>query len=1041
MNIKLLFRKSLKLCGTIFLFLSLLMGNEIYAQERSTPISGTIIDETGQPIPGVNILEKGTSNGTTTDFDGKYTFKVTNSNAVLVVSYVGFAKQEVIVGGNSIIDITLKEDLESLDEVVVVGYGTIKKSDLTGSVSTISASDVTEKNVTSPLEAIQGNIPGVQISSSSGRIGDGFDITIRGNNSLLSETKPLFVVDGVPTDDITFLNPQDIDRIDVLKDASSAAIYGSRGASGVVIVSTKSGKSAKSGLNISYETSYGTKEVARLPKMMGGEKWWYYHQSAYFATTNGGDASTTTADMLAGSVVGSSNTVLLQRASNNDTFDWYDAVLESGSQQNNYLSINGRADNGLAYSLGLGLQKETGNVPNESIDKYTFKAGVNHKINEKFSTGANITLARTDEQLGSDVAMREAFRLNPFLTPWKVDENGNEIVGEYQDQPGKLRFPDGSYAINKTSTYNPLLEIANSSNEIKRWRTFGNLYLEYKPLEWLTLKTTYSGNYNTSRQGEFSGAQTNAGISNENLPLSSLAKSENYNYTWDNQFNINYILNEDHVFNFLGLQSLYSNVTESSFLSSREQPFETGFYNIGSGEAGTFNLGSNYIKKTLNSYAVRLNYSYKDKYLLTASNRWDGSSVLSEGNKWESFPSVALAWKASKESFLIDNETISNLKARVSIGYTGNDNVDSYSTLNALNQQVYYDFNGTSANGWLAETLANSDLTWEKTREFNIGVDFGLFKNRISGSVDVYDRLSEDLIYAQALPLESGWESTFANVGSVSNKGVEILLTTRNIKTDDLSWSTTFTFTKNTNKLESIYGQSEVSDIGNNLHLGESLNSYYNYVFDGIWQADEADEAASYGQSEGQAKVKDLNNDGVIDANNDRTILGNSDPDWSGSFISNLTYKNFDLSISAFTNQGVFAYSEFHQNFTDVRDRGRQKLDIADWYIPANAAGIPAQASNSFPQPRNAGTYWRNDRVGYYKDASFIKVKNIALGYTLSDNVVNKLKIKSCRIYANVLNPFVITDYEGYDPEWAVAGYNIARVSSVTYQLGLSLKF
>ncbi|KAA5827977.1 SusC/RagA family TonB-linked outer membrane protein [Algibacter amylolyticus] len=1043
MNIKLLFRKSIKLCCTVFLFLGVLMGNKMYAQDKTIPISGTITDQSGQPIPGVNILEQGTTNGTVTDFDGKYAFKVASKNSVLVISYVGFETQIINVEGKSVIDISLSDDLAALDEVVVVGYGSVKKKDLTGAVNTISASDVTDRNVTSPLEAIQGNVPGVQISSSTGRIGDGFDITIRGSNSLLSNTGPLYVVDGVPTDDISFLNPQDISRMDILKDASSAAIYGSRGASGVVIITTKSGSTAKSGMNVSYDTSYGTKEVARLPKMMSGDKWWYYHESAYLATTNGGNNDTTTPEMLQASVIGTANAVLAQRVAENNTFDWYDAVLESGQQTNNYLNISGRADNGLGYNLGLGLQTETGNIPNESIDKYTLKAGLNHKFNEKFATGVNVTIARTDEELGSDVAMREAFRLNPFLSPWAVDDNGDEIIGEYFEQPGKLTTPSdpNSFVINKTSTYNPLLEIANSSDQIKKWRTLANVFFEYKPLEWLTLKTTYSGNYNNNRRGKYWGILTNTGISNQNLASSEIANSQNFNYTWDNQFNINYTVKEDHVFNFLGLQSIFSNETESSFLSSLRQPFETGFHNVGSGDSGTYNLGSNYIKKTLNSYAVRLNYAFKDKYLLTVSNRWDGSSVLSEGNKWESFPSVSAAWKINEESFLSDSNTISSLKLRASLGYTGNDSVDAYSTLNGLNQQRYYDFNGTNANGWLAATLANSELTWEKTRELNFGLDFGLLNNRITGSLDVYDRLSEDLIYQQTLPYESGWESTFANVGSVSNKGVEVLLSTKNIKTDNISWETTFTFTKNTNKLESIYGQSEVSDIGNNLHLGESLNSYYNYVFDGIWQPEEEAEAASYGQTPGQAKVKDLNGDGEINANDDRRIIGNSDPSWSGAITSNLRVGNFDFAISAFTNQGVLAFSEFHQNFTDVRDRGRQKLDIADWYIPENGAGVPAQYSNSYPQPRNGGTYWRNDKVGYYRDASFIKIKNITLGYTLGDNIIDKLKMKRCRIYANVLNPFVISDYDGYDPEWAAAGYNIARVSSITYQLGLSLTF
>lgn len=1037
------------------LILSLFFGLSALQKSNAqeTTVSGTILDATDKlPLPGVTILEKGTSNGQAADFDGNFSIKVSSPKATLVVSYVGYKTQEVSVAGRKNITIELEAEVSALQEVVMVGvgYGTVKKSDLTGTVNTLDSKEITKRNTTSVLEGIQGNVPGVQISSNTGRIGDGFNITIRGTNSLVLDTKPLFIVDGSPVDDISFLNPRDIERMDVLKDASSAAIYGSRGASGVILITTKSGASAKAGMNVNFETSVGVKDVARLPQMMSGDRWWYYHQAAYLYGTNGANYMTTTPQQLATAVSGTTNPVLLQRVSDNDTFDWYDAVLQSGIQKNNYLNITGRAENGMSYNLGIGVQSETGNMINESLDKYTLKAGVNHKMSEKFSTGVNLTIARTDSQLGSDVAMRDAFRLNPFLSPWAIDENGNEIVGEYTTTPGKLRYPDGSYAINKTSTYNPLLTIANTSNEVKKWKALGNIFFEYKPIEWLALKTSYSGNYNTSRQGKYVGALSESGSSNGDLPSSSINNSDNYNYTWDNQFTINKTFNEVHDFTFLGLQSLYESITETSFLSSRLQPFDTGFYNMNSGQQSTYNVNSYYSKRSLSSYAMRLNYTFKDRYLLTASNRWDGSSVLSEGNKWTSFPSLAVAWKINEESFLKNSKIVSALKTRVSYGYTGNSNVDPYTTQNLLTAQSYYNYSGNTADdtasGWYPGALANSDLKWEKTREFNVGIDFGLFNNRISGSVDVYDRLSKDLIYAQQLPLESGWATTYSNVGSASNKGVEVLLTTKNIQKGKVSWTTTFAFTKNVNKLVSLYGQSEVDDVGNNLFIGENIHSYYNYVFDGIWQADQAAEAASYGQSPGQARVKDLNGDGKI-TGDDRTVLGNSDPKWSGSVNSTLNVGNFDFSFSIFTNQGVLAYSEFHANFTDMKDRGRQKFDVADFYVPENTAGIPAQYSNTYPQPGNEGTLWNNagnkqgQKMGYYRDASFVKVKNISIGYNFDENLMSKLKMKNMRIYANILNPFVFTKYEGYDPEWATASFNTARVSSITYQLGLSVNF
>lgn len=1024
--------------------LCLLLANESYAQSLTT-ITGKITDNTGLPIPGANIIEKGTNNSSSTDFDGKFAIKVSSLNAILTVSYVGHQSRTVKVTGE-VMNIVLQPEEQSLKEVVVVGYGTAKKTDLTGSINTLTSAKITERNVTNPLEAIQGGIAGVQVTSNSGRLGDGFNVIIRGANSINKDgSKPLFIIDGVPADGIDFLNPQDIARMDVLKDASSAAIYGSRGASGVIIVTTKGGANAKSGFNVSYETSYGNKQVARLPKFMSGEKWWYYHQSAFLPTSLSSTVKTY-ADItpaLLNTNVGASgsNNVLFQRVANNQTFDWTDAVLRGAMMQNNYLSVSGRGDNGLAYNLAIGQQKETGNIENESIDKYTFKAGLNHKIKDKFSLGVNLTIAKTDEQLGSPTAMQEAFRQNPFTSPWAIDAAGNEIIGTYALQPGTLRYPNNTLAINKTGSINPLLEIANSSDERKSWTTIGNLFAEYKANSWLSFKSTFSAGKVESKRGKAFGAQTNVGIANKNLPSGEIENLDNFNFTWDNQFNINYTLKEDHVFSFLGLQSLYSNVTETSFLSSRENPFDTGYDNLGSGPQSTYNVASNYFKNTLNSYAARLNYTYKGRYLLTATTRYDGSSVLAKGNKWASFPSVAVGWKLNEESFMKNLNFISALKLRASIGYTGNDNVTPYSSLSVLKTPTYYDFNNTLANGYIPASLGNSELTWERTREVNFGLDFGFAQNRISGSVDVYDRLSKDLLFQQALPLEIGVPTITSNVGSVSNKGIEVALTTKNIQTEDVTWETSFTFTKNVNELVSIYNQKEVSDVGNNLFIGENIHSYYNFVFDGVWQESDRALAATYGQLPGEARVKDLNNDGKIDGNNDRAIIGNYDPKWTGSFSTSLKVKQFDFSLSLITNQGVTVFSDFHNNFADVNDRGRQKLDLKDWYVPANGAGVPEQFSNTNPLPRAAGVYYTNNDVAFYKDASFVKIQNIAFGYSFNQELLNRLKIKNLRLYVNVLNPFVFTNYEGYDPEWATASLGVNRVASTTIQMGVSLKF
>jgi len=1003
-----------------------------YAQELT--VKGHITDaQTREAIPGVTIVVKGTGIGTITDANGNYSLGDVPQDALLVFSFVGLKTQEIPVAGQTTIDVKMEPETIGLGEVVAIGYGTVKKRDLTGSVGSVTSESLVERGTTNPLQAMQGQMAGVQITTSTGRIGDGFNITIRGKNTM-EDAEPLYIVDGVPTDGIDFLNPQDIERIDALKDASSCAIYGSRGSNGVVIITTKSGAKVKGRFSVNYNGYYGVRTAARLPEMMDPQKWWYYHQSAYLATANvDPELGYVTEETLYAAVINTNNSLLEQRIADNESFDWYDAVLKTGRQQNHFVNFSGSGESGISYDFGIGYQDETGNIDKESIKKYTFKTSIFHKVSPNLELGATFSGSLSEQEMGSNLAMQEAFRLNPFLFPY--DEDGNLIP-----QPGKVYDENGHRIIDKTSTYNPLLEIENSSNNDRRWNGIGNAFLQYKPLNWLSFKTSFNIGYDQLRNGRFWGALTNTGVSNGNLPSSDKTHTENFNYTWDNQIDINREF-KDHSFAFTGVQSIYSSKYEQSYLYSRYQPFETGFNNLGSGEQSTFNLSSDYIKRTLASFSLRLNYSYKGKYLLTLSNRWDGSSLFSEGNKWDSFPSGAIGWRIVEENFMQNMEAVSNLKLRVSYGFTGNNVVAPYSTVNKLDTQTYYEYNGTTANGWLPSTIANATLRWEKTQEINLGLDYGIFNNRVSGTIDVYNRLSDDLLMSQELPRESGWDDMQANVGSVRNKGIELMLTTVNIDNKNLKWETSFTFTKNKNKIVSIYGQKEADDIANNLFIGESIDAQYNYKFDGIWQANEIEEAQKYGQTEGQAKVVDQNNDGKITAALDRMILGSSDPDWIGSLSSRLTYKNFDFSFNIYTSQGSFDLSWFHSNFVNTYDRGRSKLNIADWYIPENHAGLEAQASNKYPQPRNEGTYWNNSNVGYYRDASFVKVQNISLGYSFAPSLLTKLHMKRCRIYTNILNPFVFTDYDGYDPEWAGVRFNQGGVSSIVYQFGVNVSF
>lgn len=1021
----------------------------IKTEQQELTITGTVTSGTdSKGLPGVNIIEKGTSNGVITDLNGNYTITLQNENPILIFSFIGYVTQEIEVGTQTEINVVLFEDFTELEEIVVVGYGTVKKTDLTGSVGTLDEEAITEKSVNNPMEALQGNVAGVTISSTTGRLGDEYDITIRGNNSLNEEAKPLYIVDGVASDGIAYLNPQDISRIDILKDASSTAIYGSRGSNGVIIVTTKSGATAAKGISVSFDSYYGIKKPARLPKMMDGQTWWAYHNAAYL----GSDPLSMTPGRLDSTVASidadypgpyGKNEYLIVAAENNETFDWYDAVLKDGMMANNYLNISGKGDN-VSYHFGIGAQNETGLIANESLDKYSLKAGFDSKISKMFSVGTNLTVTKSDQEQGNNQAMLNAFRFCPLITPYDTD-------GEtYFIQPGKLVDENDRWLVNKTSTWNPLLDIQNASDLTHRYNIISSTYAQLKPLSWLSFKTTFSVGYDNRNRGQSWGAETEEGHKKGDMPVGQITKTSKFSYTWDNQFNIDYSLNEDHNFSFLGLQSIYSDKDERTYQYANQMPFETGFYNLASGAQSSYlfypanpddpdydNLIPYYQKQTLASFALRLNYNFKGKYLITLSNRWDGSSVLAEGNKWAAFPSSAVAWRISEEAFMQTQDIVSRLKLRASLGYTGNNIVAPYSSLNKLDLQTYYSFGSNVATGWLPQSLSNSELTWEKTREFNFGLDFGFLNNRIAGVIDVYDRLSDEILMTENLPLESGWESIQANVGSISNKGLEIGLTTVNVNNNLVTWETSFIFSKNKNEIVSIHGQTENDDIGNNWFIGESIDAVYNYEFDGIVQANED---GIFGLDEGMAKVKDQNGDGEITADDDRIILGSADPDWTGSFYSKLTVGNFDLSLSLITSQGVFVYSPFHSDFIETRQRGRQKLDI-QVYVPENGAGLPTHFSNEYPRPRAEGTYWNDSDVGFNKDASFTKIKNIALGYTLPDELLSKVYIKSLRIYFNVIDPFIWTEYEGYDPEWAAASINLGRVASITYQLGLNLKF
>ncbi len=1099
---------------TLFLVLSL---SCMMAFAQKT-ITGSIVDEKGETMIGVSVAVKGTTNGTITDINGKFTLNNVRDDATITTSYVGYLPQETTVGNRSVINLIIKEDTKALEEVVVIGYGTQRKQDLTGSIGSVNPKAITAKGSTTMLESLQGQVPGVAITQNSSRAGGGFDIQIRGVQSISRSNKgPLYVVDGIVVSDIQFLNPADIERVDILKDASSTAIYGSRASEGVVMVTTKSAKTqggAFSKPTISYDGYVGSRQIARNPDFMDGMDFMRYRFARY--TQLNGRASKDGSvkyqmtpsnlqitlltnyipekdadgnykvgkeywDYYKGLNPNYTPSKIETLMSNNEYYDWMDLVTQDATQQNHYLSVGGAAG-GTNYHFGMGYQQDEGIYLKDNETRFNLKAAIDTKISEKWTAGISLNLARTLDEWGSDNAVSNAYWSNPYFIPY--DENGNLYL-----QSGIAASLGSSTGAQFSSMINPLVDMDNTEKGAKKLHILGNIYLQFTPIKNLSFKTTLSPNIYQGRTHYYATVKTQD--RQGKTDRAEVVQTNMFDYTWDNQ--VNYNLNVgDHSFGVMGLFSMNKYTSENFGLYGEKFPSNTTYYNMGN--AGTLIAStSGYTEYSLISYAARMNYSYKGKYMFTGTLRADGSSRFAKDNRWGTFPSAAVAWRASEEDFL-KADWLNNLKLRLSYGVTGNNNVGNYATATMPSSTAYYAFGSTFGYGYGPNGIVNAAIQWEKTSELDFGVDLSVLNDRINLTADVYSKISDGLLMQRSLAIEAGGGATVNdNIGKVSNKGFELSLNTVNVKTNDLRWETTFTFAKNTNKIEELYGGTVTQDLGNNWFVGSPVSVFYNYELGGIvndlpmtvtlpedikgfmsggvatdgvkGQEVTFDHAyefyyKAYGWYEGMPIVKDQNWDGVIDAN-DKKIIGKALPDWTGSFSTTLTYKNWDISASAYAKQGYMVMSPFLRQFQGYNDRGRMHINM-DYYIPAGTPILNEDGSvgvqettyyGTFPYPTdNAsasnggvgqyfGTTGDNTGLNYHVDASYIKFKNISIGYSLSKKALDKIGMSQLRVYANVLNPFVITKYKGFDPEWAGSSLSSGGPSTVTYQIGVNMKF
>nr|WP_221395184.1 TonB-dependent receptor [Dyadobacter sp. NIV53] len=999
-------------------------------------VTGQILSaDDNTPVPGVSVVVKGTRSGTNTDVDGKFKIDIQDNNSILVVSAVGFVTQEITIGNQSVVNINLVSDLKTLSEVVVVGYGTQKKSQLTGAISSVNSKMINEMPITNLGQALQGRVAGVDVAQSGSKPGTVPKILIRGRRSFSAGNNPLYVVDGIPlsgdrnellaTRPFDFvsggyedMNPNDVASMEILKDATATAIYGARGANGVVLISTKRG-ATKGKTTVSYDTYVGaTNALDKVNLMNGAEYAELKRESRRTTGTYKNEAGvvvpTGTVDAYADSKL--FEAIELDGIAKNRTTNYQDMMVRTGFQQNHSLGVQGGNEKTQFYISG-GFFKDKGIIPGLDFTRTSVRVNLDHNINKRVRVGiSSYTM----------YSVRNGATRNPygFTLPQ------NPLARAYDDE-GKIIFAQTTDAL----LTNPMAELVEGAqiDQTKKYRFFNSLYAEVQILPGLKYRANFGPDFSISRAGRFIGGQTND--IKGGLPRASINNQYGFNYTVENILTYGKTVNNVHNFNITALQSIQRDNFEYNSSSVQGVPVEPQeFYNIGN--AGSVLLPtSNLIPWTLNSYMVRVNYDYNDKYLVTVTARRDGSSRFGENTKYGNFPGVALAWNIYNEPFFKGVKWIDQLKVRASYGKTGNQGVAPYQTQGLL-KRTSYAWGTNAAYGYRPNSIGNKDLKWESSASKNIGIDYSFFGNRVSGSIELYQTNTTDLLLSDQLPTSTGFNAVTRNVGETRNRGIEIGVSTVNVNTKGgFKWSTDFVFYKNKEAILSLYN-GKVDDTGNKWFIGHPLNSFYDYKKLGIWQLGEEDAAKAQGFAVGQVKLQDTDKDGKITAA-DRVILGSDIPKWQGGITNRFNYKGIDLSFFIFARVGQKILSKFHQD--NLTLQGRYNQIKVDYWTPNNP-------TNEFPRPNFNQEFPVYNTSFIYFDGSFVKVRNINVGYTFSQKFVQKLGLESLRLFASIQQPFIFSKYRskynGIDPESSDGNINsdvtpATRIST----FGLNVKF
>ncbi|GAB4029343.1 TonB-dependent receptor [Spirosoma jeollabukense] len=976
-------------------------------------LTGRVIDEKNERLPGVSVILKGTQRGTVTDAEGRYKLDVPEGGATLVFSFVGYLTQEVKVGNQTSLDVSLKADSKVLDEIVVIGYGTAKKSDLTGAVSGVKEAELLERPAPSLNQQLSGRLPGVQVNTNSGRPGGRTTVRIRGFSSINSSNNPLYVVDGVMlpqgtgdqfSNPIDYINPNDIVNVEVLKDASSTAIYGARGANGVILISTRRGKAGES--RVTYDTQFSVNTIGpNKPKVLNAKEYLATEDLAYaniakFDPVGWASGKYSNLDPVVRRKAFSAAHPGVFDANLNPLYDtdWFKESSQNSISQNHQLGFSGGNER-TQYSLSLNYRDDQGLIKTSYMKRYSGRFSIDDQVKSWLKIGGTLSYNNQTENLVdiNDAVARQIVEDFPFL-PVRYPDTG--IFAENRDYP---------QAEGTMSSVHRLMDrkyIQNTQTAI------GSLFTNITFGKGLEMRTVLGTNIQTQEVNQSQtrtlniGGNGNADVANTRTSFWSL---ENY-LTYNKQFG------QDH--SFTGLLGISWQETNTFNIGAAVSGFATDYFGFNNIDAGATNpsVRSEASRFAFNSYFGRINYGYKNKYLFTATGRADGSSKFGENNKFAFFPSAALAWRISEEDFLKGNSIISNLKLRSSYGLTGNSEIPPYQSLSLLSSTYTTVYGDTRVSGTGINRLANPDLRWEKTAQTDVGLEIGLFKGRVNMELDYYYRLTTDMLLDAPVPRTSGYATIRRNVGSMQNQGFEFSINTVNVNKGAFTWNTTFNISLNRNKVLSLATPSDIFGVGgpnftnqtNIIRIGEPVGSFWGLTRLGTWSEAERDQAAQFTSYRngltllpGDIKYLDVNGDKAI-TDADRSIIGNGSPKGWGALTNNFKLGNFDATLEL---QYMYGNDVLLMNLHPSEDRQA----LANSYTSVLNAWTPTNQNTMIAQIRDTRAgYVTNVDSHWVKDGSFLRGKNLLLGYTLPSAITNRLKLNRLRVYASAQNFFLL---------------------------------